>query len=266
MEPHNHHVNAAEQAIQTFKDAFIADLATTDRDFPLQLWVKLAPQVQDTLNLIQESQINPAILVYEVLNGPYNWDRCPLAPPGCKAVIYKAPAVRGLWASRARGTDAWYLGPLADHYWCNVYYVPERHAYRISGSAELFPRHCQVPNLSANAHFKALTEELITTTATAAKTTKGQCLVRSLETAIKAILTPTNAEEQRMATNNGIEIPNRQEAPIVTIQRISDAPEIMQARDPTAKQNLITTACIHQRQTQNNTPGALPKLRELNRR
>jgi hypothetical protein len=34
----------------------------------------------------------------------------------------------------------------------------------------------------------------------------------------------------------------------------------MQTRDPTAKQNLITTACIHQSQTQNNTPGALPNI------
>ncbi len=63
--------------------------------------------------------------------------------------------------------------------------------------------------------------------------------------AINAILTPTNVEEQRVATDIGIEIPNRQEAPIVMIQQISDALEIMQARDPTAKQNLITTARIH---------------------
>ncbi len=38
VEPHNHRVNAAERAIQTFKAAFIAALATTDSDFPLQLW------------------------------------------------------------------------------------------------------------------------------------------------------------------------------------------------------------------------------------
>jgi hypothetical protein len=38
VEPHNHHANAAEQAVQTLKDAFIAALATTDKDFPLQLW------------------------------------------------------------------------------------------------------------------------------------------------------------------------------------------------------------------------------------
>jgi hypothetical protein len=141
-----------------------------------------------------------------------------------------------------------------------LYYVPETRAYRISGSAKLFPQHCQVPNLSPNAHLKALTKELQTTTATAAKTTKGRRLIKSLATAIKAILTPTNAEEQRVATDIGIEIPNRQEAPILTIQGISDAPEIMQARDPTAKQNLITTARIYQHQTQNNSPGALLKI------
>ncbi len=37
VEPHNHHVNVAERAIQTFKDAFIAALATTDSNFPLQV-------------------------------------------------------------------------------------------------------------------------------------------------------------------------------------------------------------------------------------
>ncbi len=34
VEPHNHQLNATERAIQTFKDAFIAALATTGSDFP----------------------------------------------------------------------------------------------------------------------------------------------------------------------------------------------------------------------------------------
>ena len=99
VEPHNHRVKAAERAIRMFKNALIAALATADSEFPLQLWDKLAPQVQNTLNLLQKSRINPSILAYEALNGPYNWDRYPLAPPGCKAIIYEAPAVRGLWVS-----------------------------------------------------------------------------------------------------------------------------------------------------------------------
>ena len=186
MEPHNHRVNAAEQAIQSFKDVFIAALATTDQDCPLQLWNRLAPQVQDALNLIRASRINPNILAYKELNGPYNWDRYPLAPPGCKAIIYKASAVWCSWASR--GTDAWYLGPSAEHYRCNIYYVPETRAYIILRSAELFPQHCQVLNLSNNAHLKALTEELEMTTGIAAKTHKGRTLIKALGKAIKAIL------------------------------------------------------------------------------
>jgi hypothetical protein len=50
VEPHNHRVNAAERAIQTFKDHFISALATTDSEFPLQLWDKLTSQVKNTLN------------------------------------------------------------------------------------------------------------------------------------------------------------------------------------------------------------------------
>jgi hypothetical protein len=83
VEPHNHWINAAEQAIQTFKDAFIAVLATTDTEFPLQLWDRLTPQVRDTLNLMQASRINPEILAYKALNGPYDWNRYPLAPLSC---------------------------------------------------------------------------------------------------------------------------------------------------------------------------------------
>jgi hypothetical protein len=53
IKPHNHQVNAAERAIQTFKNCFIGALGTTDANFPIQLWDKLAPQVQDSINLLQ---------------------------------------------------------------------------------------------------------------------------------------------------------------------------------------------------------------------
>ena len=114
VEPHNHRVNAAERAIQTFKDAFIAALATTDVDFPLQLWVKLTPQVQTCLNLMRRSRINPSKLAQETLYGPYDWNRYPMVPLGCKAVVYEDGDTRGSWASR--GVDGWYLGPSMDHY------------------------------------------------------------------------------------------------------------------------------------------------------
>ncbi len=132
VEPHNHRVNAAERAIQTFKAALIAALATTDSDFPLQLWDRLTPQVKDTLNMLRASLIDPTKLAYEILNGVYDWNQYPLAPLGCKAVVYKDGNTQGSWASR--GVDAFYLGPAKDHYRCDNYYIPETRAYHVSGS------------------------------------------------------------------------------------------------------------------------------------
>jgi hypothetical protein len=81
IEPNNHRVNAAERAIQTFKAHFVNALATTNSDFPLQLWDRLTPQVEATLNMLHPSCIDPTMLAYEAVHGPYDWNRFSLAPP-----------------------------------------------------------------------------------------------------------------------------------------------------------------------------------------
>ena len=120
---------------------------------------------------------------------------------GCKAVIYKDGNTRGSWASR--GIDGWYLGPSMDHYQCSLFYVPETRAYCISGSAELFPQHCQIPNMSPHQHLRALTDELRDTTAVAASTSKGRRLLKLLQSNLQTILNPpaltaTPRTEQRV--------------------------------------------------------------------
>ncbi len=55
VKPQNNRVNATEQAIQTFKNRFLGALGTTDINFPIQLWDKLSPQVQDLINLLCQS-------------------------------------------------------------------------------------------------------------------------------------------------------------------------------------------------------------------
>jgi hypothetical protein len=99
VEPHNHRVNAAKCAIQTFKVHFISALGTTDSKFPLQLWDHFTPQVKNTFNMLHPLRIDPSKSAYEVLNGPYNWNQFLLALPGCKAIIYESPKSQGLWGS-----------------------------------------------------------------------------------------------------------------------------------------------------------------------
>jgi hypothetical protein len=66
--PHIHRQNAAERAIQTFKNHCIAGIYSIDKQFPLHLWDRLIPHAIITLNLIQQSIINPKLSEYAQLN------------------------------------------------------------------------------------------------------------------------------------------------------------------------------------------------------
>ena len=258
VEPHNKRMNAAERAIQTWKDAFIAALATTDVDFPLQLWDRLTSQVQDCVNLMRASRINPEISAYEALNGPYDWNRYPLAPLGCKAVIYEDNDVRRSWASR--GVDGWYLGPSKDHYRCDLYYIPETRAYRVSGSTELFPQHCQLPNLTHIQHLRALSKEIADETEIATKTPQGRAIIEQLKVNLQNILNPEDDHSEKQRVRREEEQRVIDNSPIITIPRITKADPILQSRNPTAKRLLKNTQRIHGRATRNNTPGGLPQI------
>jgi hypothetical protein len=254
VKPNNHQVNAAECAIQTFKAHFISALATTVSKFPLQLWDQLTNQAETTLNMLRPSRINPSMLAYKAIHGPYDWNRFPLAPPGCKAIIYKVPKTRGLWASH--GTDAWYISPSMDHYRCNHYFVPETRAYRISGLAELFPQHCQVPFLMWNKHLQKVIDELNTTLQEMPPQKSARVIflmqrkLRSANSNSKATRTLTNPNHDWMLPPGYLQrspyIPPMEQRveqrvaadtkrPPPVIQRITDAPPIMAAPNPTTK-------------------------------
>jgi hypothetical protein len=118
----------------------------------------LAPQVQDSINLLQPSPIDPTKSAYEILEGPCNWNRYPLAPLGTRAIIYEDPETRESWVPH--GLDAWLLRPSKDHYKCNLYYIPETKGYRVSATVDLFPQHCIAPSFTPESHMKELSIEL----------------------------------------------------------------------------------------------------------
>ena len=114
VKPYNHHSNAAERAIQTFKNHIISGLCTCDEYFPSVLWCKLIKQAQDTLNMLRTLRVHPKLSAYHVLEVPHDFNRVPFAPPGTHATILDSPETRTSWGPRA--TDDWYLNPEYDHY------------------------------------------------------------------------------------------------------------------------------------------------------
>ena len=106
VEPHNHRVNSAERAIQTFKNHFIVGLCTTDQNFPLQLWDELIIQSQDSLNMLRTSRVNPQLPAYHILHGAFDFNRTPWAPPGTRATIFNPPEIRTSWGCLLYTSDA----------------------------------------------------------------------------------------------------------------------------------------------------------------
>ena len=118
--PNLHRALIAKQAIGTFKDHFC------DHDFPLHLWCRLLPQALVTLNLLLTSRINPCLSSEVQLNGSFDYNQTPLAPPGTETLIFEPLDKRGTFA--LYGLSSWYIGPALDHYRCHTLYVPKTHS------------------------------------------------------------------------------------------------------------------------------------------
>jgi hypothetical protein len=136
--PNNHRQNAAERDIRTFKNHFIATLATADPGFPMSEWDLLLPQAEMTLNLMRPSRMRPNVSAWEDLRGEYDFKSHPFAPLGTKVTVYEDPDSRGSWSPH--GVRGFYVAPALDHYRCFKILVEETRRVRITDSVTWHPR------------------------------------------------------------------------------------------------------------------------------
>ena len=248
VEPHQHRVNAAERAIQTYKNHLVSGLCTVDPLFPLQLWDELLPQSQDTLLLLRASRTNSKLSAYATLEGEFNFDKTPLAPPGTKALVYVDPKQRATWGTHA--LDGWYVGPAKQHYRCYKFFIPETKGFRIAQTAKKFPAHTRIPTITRRAQILINAKEL---TKALLQTNDKNILHPPASTALKALATifsqaaekdKENTPTQRVNTS-----PNN-----TTVQRV-DASLLPTTSQNTTNTNVISNNQIsHTRKTRNNTP------------
>ena len=105
-----------------------------------------------------------------------------MAPPGSRGIISKNPTSRDLWGTR--GTDAWYSGPASDHYRLFNWFVPKTGGLCLSGSFDLFPQHCLLPEFTPDQHASEVYTELcdfIDVMSTPAKTNLPKKLKQTLQ-------------------------------------------------------------------------------------
>ena len=69
-----------------------------------------------TINLLQNSRLNPKLSVYTFTNGIHNFNTHPLTSPGTELVIHEKPTHHNMWV--IHGQDLFYVGLLCKHYQC----------------------------------------------------------------------------------------------------------------------------------------------------
>ena len=96
--PYIHRRNAVERAIRTFKNHFITILCSVHPQFPMNLWCRLLPQAEMTLNMFRPCRMNPKMSAYTALEGEYNYVKNSLTPLGAKVIAFNHPNNRKTWA------------------------------------------------------------------------------------------------------------------------------------------------------------------------
>jgi hypothetical protein len=145
--PHCHRRNAAERAIRTFKENFVASLSSVGPSFPMHLWDRLLPQVEITLNLLKTSRLHPQLSAAAHYHGLVDYNKTAFAPPGCKIIPHEKPGKRRTWAPH--GQHGYSLGPAMHHYRCQNVYISATASERIVDTLEFFSHNYQMPQLSS---------------------------------------------------------------------------------------------------------------------
>ena len=134
--PHNHRRNSTERGIRTFKNHFIASICSTRPDLPLNQWDTLLEQATITLIILRPSRINSKLSEHSLLEGEFNFNRTPLAPPGTRVIVHENPAQRASWAPH--GIHGWFTDSPLLHYRYYRCYISSTNSTRDSCTVAFF--------------------------------------------------------------------------------------------------------------------------------
>jgi len=208
LTPVDHHrTNKAERAISTWKDHFIAVLATTDPNSPLSLWEDYVEQAELTLNCMRTSPASPVLSAWEALCGLFDIMATPIAPLGMQVMVHDTPEKRGTW--EAHGKVGYYIGRALQHYRCHSVYMVESRAIRISDCLAWFPVNVKMPGSSIVEELTAAVEDvrrILTKMSTSNADPEGRQPMQDAEAiiaeqlqAVRKLFQPTStAQDQRV--------------------------------------------------------------------
>ena len=157
--PAQHRRNAAERAIRTFKNHFLAGLASLPQAFPISEWDRLIAQALLTLNLLRNSRLNPKLSAHAMVKGNHDFNSHPLAPPGSQVVAHEKSTHRKSWD--LHGKDGWYVGPSTEHYRCVRIFIPETGDERICDTVQFIPTAIAFPKTTTADYLLQAADDIV---------------------------------------------------------------------------------------------------------
>ena len=192
------------------------------------------------LNMLRTFRRDPTISAYKALNGPFDYNKTPLAPLGSPEVLYGYPTNRNNFAPHC--TDAIYVAPSMIHYCNRNYWVPYTQKMRISSSARIYPEHCKVPTILGADKTLIAASDLL--------------MVMQSEVPHNAKAKLRHAKALQILTVIINNTPTTRESPTAT-------PTVSASTDTTYTRVIKTIPSIHQRWTRRNT--LMPTINEVNK-
>ena len=111
------------------------------------------------LNMLKPCRRNPTISAYTALEGQFDFNKTPLAPPGINVMEHENP--QQCKTSGVHGVPGWYIGTAMKHYLCYTCYTPNTRGVRHADVVEFFPQHIVMPGLSGTEQATKAAKELM---------------------------------------------------------------------------------------------------------
>ena len=143
--------NAAERSIIKFKNYFVAGICSTYVESPMHFWCRLITQATLTLNILRTYRLNRQQSVEEQLNGTFNFNKVPLAPPGIKIIVHEKTSQRLTFVPH--GVNICYLVPAPLHYRCQTTHIIETGVKWISETVHFIPSRIETPTTNSITKF-----------------------------------------------------------------------------------------------------------------
>ena len=226
-----HRTNTAERAIRTFKNHFIAGLCSIHDEFPMHEWDRLLEQGDISLLLLRNARVNPKLSSYAYLVGNYDFNACPMAPPGTLLAAHLKPSKGASWSPHA--VKAWYVGPALEHYRNFTCFVPQTNSIITTDTVKIFPHHNIFPEISQQDYLQQAILDILTILQTQQKTnlptnsfgdTQSEALIQIANILGRAKEKPTPISI--IPVLRGID-PPAQAAHISKIPRVNDSPVVV---------------------------------------